>query len=216
MKILITSGGTREFIDDVRVLTNISTGALGSIIADKCFEAGHEVHYVYTQGSIMPKNTEIINHTIEDVDSLMIKMMNLAPSMDVIIHAMAVSDFGFKSINAKLKSNNKEEFINSLRDRIKVNPKVLSYIKKWSPNSYLISFKFEVGQTHKDLLDIAYKSLENNNCDLVIANDKNEMVIEGKHIAYIQDKHKNVIKCNDKNEIANEIVRAIKNNGLKW
>jgi len=197
MKILITSGGTREFIDDVRVLTNISTGALGSIIADKCFEAGHEVHYVYTQGSIMPKNTEIINHTIEDVDSLMIKMMNLAPSMDVIIHAMAVSDFGFKSINAKLKSNNKEEFINSLRDRIKVNPKVLSYIKKWSPNSYLISFKFEVGQTHKDLLDIAYKSLENNNCDL-------------------QDKHKNVIKCNDKNEIANEIVRAIKNNGLKW
>lgn len=216
MKILITSGGTREFIDDVRVLTNISTGSLGSIIADKCFEAGHEVHYVCTQGTIMPKNTEITNHIIEDVDSLMIKMMYLTPKMDTIIHAMAVSDFGFKSINTKLKSDSPEDFINSLRNRIKINPKVLSFIKKWSPNSFLISFKFEVGQTKEDLLDIAYKSLESNNCDLVVANDKNEMVKEGKHIAYIQDKHKNVIKCNDKNNIADEIVRAIKHNDLKW
>jgi len=34
MKVLITSGGTREYIDDVRVLTNISTGKLGATIAN--------------------------------------------------------------------------------------------------------------------------------------------------------------------------------------
>jgi len=51
MKILITSGGTREYIDDVRVFTNISSGKLGTINANKFKNDGHEVHYICTKGS---------------------------------------------------------------------------------------------------------------------------------------------------------------------
>jgi len=43
MKILITSGGTREYIDDVRVLTNLSSGRLGAVIADEAVKLGHDV-----------------------------------------------------------------------------------------------------------------------------------------------------------------------------
>lgn len=39
-----------------------------------------------------------------------------------------------------------------------------------------ISFKFEVGLDHDNLIEITRKSMKDNNCDLVVANDKTEMV----------------------------------------
>ena len=214
MKILITSGGTKEYIDDVRVLTNISSGALGAKIAESFTWDNHEVHYVYTKGSVLPRNdfkdkTRLFFHVVKDVVSLVHKTAELIPEMDVIIHAMAVSDFGFSPCKEKLKSNSTEDFINSLRDRITVNPKVLSHMRDWNPKAVLISFKFEVGKTNEDLLDIARKSLIANRCDIVVANDKTEMVKEGKHIVYIQDVYKNVIKCDSKENIARQLVRIV-------
>ena len=44
MKILITSGGTREYLDAVRFITNMSTGGRG-VIAEHLSRAGHKVVY---------------------------------------------------------------------------------------------------------------------------------------------------------------------------
>ena len=84
------------------------------------------------------------------------------PHAPAVIHAMAISDFSFKPITTKLKSNDPGAFINSLRDRITVSPKVISYIKKWNPDVTLVSFKFEVDQTTEQLI---------NNTSDVINND---------------------------------------------
>jgi phosphopantothenoylcysteine synthetase/decarboxylase len=190
-KVLITSGGTREYIDDVRVLTNISSGKLGAMIAEKLFSNGYEVHYVHSIGSIEPRTNpermDCVNkHSIKDVAGLVEKMEELAPQMDVVIHAMAVSDFGFdRSKPVKLKSNDPEGFIEYMRQTIKVNPKVLPMIKEWNPDTLLISFKFEVGLSLTNLFDVAIKSMIGGNSDFVVANDKEEMVNFGKHIAYI-------------------------------
>ena len=75
-------------------------------------------------------------------------------------------------------------------------------------------------KVHKELLEIARNSMINNKCDLVVANDKSEMVSQGSHIAYIQDIYGNVIKCDGKEKIADELLYAINNNDgiskLKW
>jgi phosphopantothenate-cysteine ligase len=118
-KILITSGGTIEHIDDVRVLTNISTGLLASMVVDnllKSFEFDthilykslvYEVHYVYVAGSKLPNRWDtfataspkpLYLYEVSNVASVMETMEKLVPQMDVVIHAMAVSDFGFKPI----------------------------------------------------------------------------------------------------------------------
>jgi len=223
MKILITAGGTREYIDDIRVLTNISSGKLGAKIATKFMEEKHTVYYLHSIGSAMPttvvkikslNNIEIhddfIDVPIKGVDHLMKEMKRLIPQVDIVIHSMAVSDFGFdKKENVKLKSNDPQAFIDYMRDTIKVNPKILSNIKEWDPNVVLVSFKFEVGKSLRELIDIAYKSLEDNNCDYVVANDKQEMVKEKKHIAYIIDKHKNHIKSYSKEDIANDLYNEL-------
>lgn len=211
-KIIVTAGGTKEYIDDVRVLTNISTGKLGSIIAEQ-FSNDFEVHYVAQKSAIMPKQSDnIIIHIITDVASVMKIMEELVPQMDIVIHSMAVSDFGFKPISEKLKSNDPEAFIESLKNRIFKTPKILSQIKKWNPNCFLVSFKFEVGLEHDKLIDIARKSMIDNDCDLVVANDKTEMVKNKTHIAYIinnYDKYEMIV--NDKENISNVLYLLINN-----
>ncbi len=223
-KILITSGGTKEFIDDVRVLTNISSGKLGALIADVFqeyidfqWEKNYEIHYVYAKGSELPNtinqicfssSNNIKLHEISTVDNLKEIMEKLVPEMDVVIHAMAVSDFGFEPAHTKLKSSDPMAFIDSLRSRIKINPKILPLIKIWNPNCKLISFKFEVDLEHDELVHIAKNSMINANGDLVIANDNSEMVREKSHIAYALTNDTET-KLYDKLDIANFILNYV-------
>ena len=140
-KVLITSGGTREYIDGVRVLTNISSGKLGALIADTIVMntpsvdgfPGCHVHFVYVKGSETPKHEKSFKglqgmtlYEVTDVQSVYEVMEKLVPEMDVVIHPMAVSDFGFRPIDEKLKSNDPEAFIESLKERIYQTPKILS------------------------------------------------------------------------------------------
>lgn len=97
MKILITSGGTTEAIDDVRKITNMSTGTLGSLIAQE-FAAHVEVDkviYVCAQGALVPSAScvDIIRVTsVEDLQDTLTKVMT-DEKIDAVIHAMAVSDY---------------------------------------------------------------------------------------------------------------------------
>ena len=201
-KILITSGGTREYLDDVRVLTNISTGKLGAMIAEKFIhqnkferhkehQLNYEVHYVAPKSAVAPQRfggflhkDEIHFHEVTNVQSVYDTVKFLAPGMDAVIHSMAVSDFMFKPARVKLKSNDPLAFIESLRLRIEMAPKILPIIKQWNSNCKLVSFKFEVDIPHQQLVEIARKSMESGNSDLVIANDKQEMAENQAHIAY--------------------------------
>ena len=54
MKILITSGGTTEKIDDVRGITNHSTGYLGKEIAELFLAKGHQVTLVTVKTAVKP------------------------------------------------------------------------------------------------------------------------------------------------------------------
>ncbi|MDP3682394.1 MAG: bifunctional phosphopantothenoylcysteine decarboxylase/phosphopantothenate--cysteine ligase CoaBC, partial [Ignavibacteria bacterium] len=55
LKILITSGGTKENIDGVRYLSNLSTGKTGAAIAEYFTSNFHEITFVHAQNSAIPK-----------------------------------------------------------------------------------------------------------------------------------------------------------------
>lgn len=235
-KILITSGGTIEHIDDVRVLTNISTGKLGSLIADEFLMANkngqkhppiyrpqlinYEVHYVCTKATKIPFtmtawwNAGFVCHYVTDVQSLYNKMEELIPQMDVVIHAMAVSDFAFKPLSTKLKSNDPDAFIESMHERIYKTPKIISKIKEWNPNCILIGFKFEVGVNKYTMAELATNQILSCKSDAVLTNDKKEMQEKNSHVAklYFLDNHKlSWIDYEDKNDIAKGIFNFIEN-----
>jgi phosphopantothenate-cysteine ligase len=213
MKILITSGGTTEYIDDVRVLTNISTGKLGAIIAETFLKDGHDVFFIHGRNSILPNpyyNDERLWFIdVKDTKDLMEKMERYVPKADVIIHAMAVSDFTFNRENpVKVKSNDADAFIDYMRDNIRKTPKVISYIKKWNPEAYLVGFKFEVGASYRELVNLGYESIDKNGCDMVVTNDKEEMIRENCHVAHIVT-NEGATTCMEKEGIAIEILRQV-------
>jgi phosphopantothenoylcysteine synthetase/decarboxylase len=217
MNILITSGGTREYIDDVRVMTNISTGKLGALIANRLAQTSTVIHYVHAENSAVP--SEFLGANLYPVktakDALKtIRSVLKRKNIQVVIHAMAVSDFTFKGIGKlKLKSSDPGAFIEYMRQTITPNPKIISHIKEWAPNVYLVGFKFEVGATPQELTKLARESMLKNGCDLVITNDKAEMQRAGSHVARFifpkNSKYKN-FKVLNKQSIADSLVCIIK------
>lgn len=214
MKILVTSGGTREKIDDVRVLTNISTGKLGAKIASTLSVCGHNVIYLHTKGAVLP-GTGCRLVEIDTVSELKEQMEKLVKEVDVVVHSMAVSDFGFTPTNEKLSSKDPMAFIESLKSRIVIHPKVISHIKEWNPNVILFGFKFTVGKTLDERYEIVKESFEKNKCDFILSNDKKEMVDSGTHKAILFDKDMNGIELNDKSEIAHTILKTIEISNTK-
>lgn len=103
MNILITSGGTTEAIDDVRKITNMSTGKLGSLVAQE-FAAHVEVDkviYVCAQGAMVPSAScvDIIRVTsVADLQNTLTNVMT-NEKIDAVVHAMAVSDYTPSSLS---------------------------------------------------------------------------------------------------------------------
>ncbi|MGM0148349.1 phosphopantothenate--cysteine ligase [Enterococcus sp. AZ162] len=97
MKVLITAGGTSERIDQVRSITNHSTGRLGQAIAEVFL--AHEtvrIDYVTTHSAVKPTASEHLKiHLIESTQDLLTTLERLMQenTYDAIIHSMAVSDF---------------------------------------------------------------------------------------------------------------------------
>src|SRR5690606_42072757 len=69
MKILITTGATREPIDDVRFLSNVSTGATGAQLAESLSTRGHVVTVLRGQGAVAPRDVAAV-HTFGSTSDL--------------------------------------------------------------------------------------------------------------------------------------------------
>lgn len=95
--ILITAGGTSEPIDEIRAITNKSTGRLGSAIAHEFSlnENVGRIFYVHGKGAVIPEDEGIttvpVRSTQDVLDAMTEIIMN--ENIDIIIHSMAISDY---------------------------------------------------------------------------------------------------------------------------
>jgi len=217
MNILITSGGTSEKIDQVRSITNHSTGQLGKMIAEHCLAEGASVTLLTTAKAVKPDPHEKL--TIK----ILTAMEELVPAHDVLIHSMAVSDYkpvymaGFEEVLASsdlaefLEKSNSESKISSADDYqvlfLKKNPKIISKVKEWNPNIRLIGFKLLVGVSKEELLATARASLTKNQAELIVANDLTE-ISSGQHHAYLLGAN-TITEAFSKEEIAEQLLSHI-------
>lgn len=217
MNILITSGGTSEKIDRIRSITNHSTGRLGKIIAETFLDKGDQVTLVTTPKAVRPAaHPNLTIAQIENVAELLETLEPLVHTHDVLIHAMAVSDYtpvymtGFEAVAASpdmtefLNKTNSESKISSQDDVqvlfLKKTPKIISLVKKWNPAIRLIGFKLLVNVTKEELLKTARASLIKNQAEIIVANDLTE-ISNQEHKAYLVGKE-TVTQAQSKEEIA--------------
>ena len=224
MKVVITAGGTSEKIDNVRKITNSSTGKLGLCIANEFLRTIEDVEitYICSKEAFCPSDDRVKIKRIIGVDDLEreVRIVLENNDIDVFIHSMAFSDYKVDYVSTLEKLKNNEEFSmndnkisSSLSDLVivlKPTKKIISIIKDLSPNTYLVGFKLLDNVTKDKLIEVATNLMIKNKCNLVVANDL-ENIRNGRHIGYIIDEENNVINAEGKDDIAKKLVRRIKN-----
>lgn len=92
MRVLITAGPTREYLDDVRYLSNASSGRMGYAIVDAVRSAGHEAVLV-TGPVALPVPSGIEVHQVETTEELHAVCNQLFVNCHGVIATAAVCDY---------------------------------------------------------------------------------------------------------------------------
>jgi phosphopantothenoylcysteine decarboxylase/phosphopantothenate--cysteine ligase len=217
-KILITSGGTKENIDGVRYISNLSTGRTGSSIANYFSNNGWDVTFLLSENSVIPLS---VNSKIfyTDYNTLKIKLLEQISSnfFDAIIHLAAVSDFKVDSVEYEGKRFNSpltEKIPSSVKDvKITLTPtsKLVDGIKQKSKNEKIIltAFKFttNTGLAAKIEVDDLFNR---SNADFIVLNHPSGRTSGCEQRDFqIFDKYKKIDKYPDGPKLAEELEKLI-------
>ena len=92
MRVLITAGPSSEPIDEVRVITNRSTGELGTVLAECMARAGHTVEMFLGQGATFQWSGAKFFDTNDELEQLLDKTLQ-PETVDVVFHIAALTYF---------------------------------------------------------------------------------------------------------------------------
>ncbi len=174
--ILITSGGTMEYIDPIRVITNLSSGKMGNAIIKHSLELGAHVTHIVGNSSVSCSfnSSSIETIKVNTSDEMYTKVISEISSkkFDIVIFAAAVTDFKLPQI---YKNKIPSQISHSINLELVPTKKIIDDIKLIDKNIFLVGFKayFDVSNTY--LINKAKKKLKECNADIVVANDVGRM-----------------------------------------
>ena len=201
-KILVTSGGTQEPIDDVRVLTNKSTGSTGLIIVEKLVENGFDVTHLCASSS-KPKYEFCKTHYFNEFSNFSTQFESLLKEnhFDGVVHLAALSDF---SVSKDSFKNGKISSDSNLELKFEKNPKLVNYIHEWSQNSDIKVIAFKMTSTtivDEQIASIA-KLFSSSQADVVVHNDVSEINWQtGNHTFHVCESTKQKLSLNSKSDL---------------
>lgn len=178
LRVLVTSGGTAESIDGVRVLTNLSTGHTGAGLAAYFARCGHEVVLLRSLAAVAagrPCREETFL-SFADLDAALTRLLG-DEHFDWVLHAAAISDFGVEAVivdgveqrpgEAKLDSST-TPFL-----RLRRNPKLVGNLRARSRNAALrvVAFKLTVHADETAVRGAVASLFEQPGVELVVHND---------------------------------------------
>jgi phosphopantothenoylcysteine decarboxylase/phosphopantothenate--cysteine ligase len=176
MHFLITAGGTREYIDPVRFISNASSGKMGYALAVAAVKAGHKVTLVSASDLQPPVGVDFIG--VDSAAEMFAAVKRLFAKCDCLIMAAAVADYTpVKKSKTKIKKS---------RRNLTIKLKPTTDILKWAGNhkrkgQIVIGFALE----DKIVRTGAEKKLKEKNLDMIIANTPTEI---GSDMASVQIK----------------------------
>ena len=92
MHFLITAGGTREYIDPVRFISNASSGRMGYALAHAALRVGHDVTLITAPTALKPPaDAKVV--AAESAAQMFVAVKECWPRCDCLIMAAAVADF---------------------------------------------------------------------------------------------------------------------------
>ena len=210
MRILITAGGTREYIDPVRFISNASSGKMGYALARTALKVGHKVTLITALTSQKPPGTaKLVN--VETAAQMFEAVKKHFARCDCLIMAAAVSDYApVLSAGTKIKKSGK-----SMTIKLKPTADILKWAGKQKQLNYqrtkekrkiVVGFALE----DKAVRVRAEKKLKDKNLDMIVANspaaigaDKSNVQIKIPSSSWLN------IQNATKSATANKIIRLV-------
>lgn len=162
MRVLITAGPTREYIDDVRFLSNASSGQMGYALAASACDAGYDVLLI--TGPVMltpPLGCEVLH--IETTSELQAACLEHFPACDGIIATAAVCDYRPRErIRGKITKTGAPVQLDLIE-----TADVLRELGEQKGSRWIVGFALE----SQDPRSNALRKLKLKNCDVIAVND---------------------------------------------
>ncbi len=201
MKILITAGPTREYLDDVRFLSNASSGRMGLAIAQAATDAGHQV--VLVCGPIElppPPGCEVVD--VEGTRDMYDACMARFAECDGVIAAAAVCDYGPRERHSGKLSKTGEGLSLELVEM----PDILAELGRRKEHRWSIGFALESQDPHAHAVD----KLRRKNCDAILLNRPSAIGADDNAIELIDTSGETVVSWTGrKTDIARRLIEWI-------
>jgi phosphopantothenoylcysteine decarboxylase/phosphopantothenate--cysteine ligase len=166
LRVLVTAGSTREYLDNVKFITTPSSGLTGYYFAREAAARGAEVTLVTGPTDLKPpSNVAVVKVT--SVLEMYQAVIERAKHHDVFIFAAAPLDFYVeKKISGKIDSS-----LPLYQVTLRQAPKMAQDVKKYNPNAFVIGFKAEYNVDEAELLERARRRMEEGGWDMALAHD---------------------------------------------
>ncbi|MDX6325045.1 MAG: phosphopantothenoylcysteine decarboxylase / phosphopantothenate---cysteine ligase [Nocardioidaceae bacterium] len=169
-QVVVSAGGTREYLDPVRYLGNRSTGLQGIALARTAVSRGAEVTLVAANVSLPePAGVKVVH--VETTAELRDAVLDAAVGADAVVMAAAPADFRPATLSeAKIKkaADGTAPALPLLQ-----NPDILAELSQHRPHAGLVvvGFAAETGDEAGSVLEHAAAKLARKGCDLLVVND---------------------------------------------
>lgn len=202
-KILVIGGSTAESIDDVRVISNRSSGKTAVSLAKNAFYRGADIELWYgcSEESVPDYIKTIKFQSLSDL----LKLLNskYLKKFNVIIVCAALADYIPKKHIGKIPSGKKKLVL-----EMSPAPKIIAQLRKIAPKAKIIGFKVEA---KKDKLkEKALELLKKNSLDFVVANTVSGFGSNSNEIWIFDRKGKVIHKKGTKDILADNILDAVR------
>ncbi len=199
MNILVTGGGTVAPIDDVRQITNTSSGRFSSKITEAALERGGRVWHLHTPGALLPFHEAFRFDPDadfeEELDRLRFFRANRNAHRDrltlIPLQTGTVPEYAEalrtilaeQPIDVVFLAMAVSDYApvpvpgklssddEELVIRCRRVPKVIKAVRDWAPGAYVVGFKLTSGASEEETVARALLAHETTRADLTVAND---------------------------------------------
>jgi len=204
MKVIVTAGPTREYIDSVRFITNASSGRMGCAITAAVVRAGGDVTLILAEGLACPEGCSVVRFA--SVEQLSAALDERFAGCDALVMAAAVGDFRPKRTRQEKLSRQAGPVTLELIP----TPDVLAGAAAAKrPNQKIIAFAVQPGSPAQALADARDKMLRKA-ADYIVVNTPEAMGSDTS-LACILSREGVVLPWAErrKDDLAEEIVRLL-------
>lgn len=200
MRFLITAGGTREYLDPVRYITNASSGRMGYALAAAALKAGHAVTLISAPTSLVPPTGAEVVWVVSAGDMFKAVKKHFK-TCDCLIMAAAVSDYTPVDM-AKVKRKKEKKL---LMLKLKPTEDILAWAGQHKKKHVVVGFALE----DRNLKQNAEKKLISKNADMIVANSPAAIGADSSRVLLKTPQGGWVEIAGDKSKTARAIIRHI-------